>query len=86
MNLNLVHKHVVYQLINHDKDNRMLRDRSISNAPNALFLSETYFSKTQASLISSFACHTHLENHTETLIRYFQRILKVGSVKVSQIS
>ena len=45
-----------------------------------------HLSKTQVKLISNFACHTVFKSHTETLIRYCQKIPKVGFVKVSQIS
>ena len=59
--------------------------RFVSNT-SMLWFCQQHLSKTQASIISSFAYHNIFENHTEFLIRYCQRILKVGFVKVSQVS
>ena len=79
------HQHGVLRLTNHDKDNRMLLADLLATLQTLCFC-QWHLWKTQASLLRYFACHSHFENLTETLIRYCQRILKVGFVKVSKIS
>ena len=77
------HKHAVMWLTNHDKDNRLHFKVYLATLWMLCFC-QWYLSQTQASLISTFACHARFKSYTKTLIRHCQRILKVPFVRVSQ--
>lgn len=79
-------KHVTHKILNKSSLAIKKSQQGQANAFNRFCFYKWHISKTQASLISSFACHTSFRNRTETLIRYCHNILQnVGSIPLLPI-